>query len=457
MSNYLNTGSRGLGPSTDAGRTRSEGKKQACDLTASLYLFHVSARVCSLPRPASCSSSMAALKGKHEGSADSNHHLDSWVEISSQPSSSSLSSAADEIVTTGLRVHQPPASSRRRRQRPGRPSRLNIASRAGSVGAASSQEEYEESESDDDHVITSSSEGLTLPATHTRSAMVESSDDDENRTAVNYPINNDNAFTPQPNAFSHPSGHSVRHASQPVPGSYFPAQPERRHSARHSYPSRYEARVQHSPYNLLSPNHNAAADHEAALRASLSTLQSFAAAARGLPKSNTRPTTDASSPASNRIQPNTLRMVPASALENNSPLTAQVNEPTFKPTIRRASTSTSASADVRSTKSEAKRKGTTTRGSSKERRAIKKRRDSGAVYSIDDVNPTMFTWIVGVGVVVFVSAMSFTAGYTTGKAAGRLEAGMTGTGEGATACAREAGKSGLVRKIRWASTVGVGA
>ncbi|KAI5276184.1 hypothetical protein E4T47_00965 [Aureobasidium subglaciale] len=384
---------------------------------------------------------------------------ESWIEISSQPSSSSLSSAADEIVTTGLRVHQTSASYRRRRQRPGQPSRLNIASRAGSVGAASSQEEYEESESDDDHIISSSAEGLTLPATQTREAMLESSDDDENRTAVNYPINSDSAFTPQPNAFSHPSAHSARRTSQPVPGSYFPAQPERRSSARHSYPSRAEARVQHSPFNMLSPNHNAAADHEAALRASLSTLQSFAAAARGLPKSSTRSAAVAAPPSSYRIQPNTLRMVPASALDNNSPPLTQNIEPTFKPTIRRASTSTSASADVRSTKSEAKRKGTSGRGSSKERRAIRK----GALYGVDEltVSPTLFTWVVSVGVVVVFSAISFSAGYSMGKDAGRFESGMAGTGDGATACAREAGKSGLgFRKSRLfsiASGVGVGA
>jgi hypothetical protein len=130
---------------------------------------------------------MVGMDEGHQGSADA-RHLDSWIEISSQPSSSSLSSAADEIVTTGLRVHQMPASYRRRRQRPGRPSRLNIASRAGSAGPASSQEEYEESESDDDdHIITSSGEGLTLPHTHVRGVTVESSDDDENRTAATTP------------------------------------------------------------------------------------------------------------------------------------------------------------------------------------------------------------------------------------------------------------------------------
>lgn len=405
---------------------------------------------------------MAGLYEHHHTSADA-RLIDSWIEIASQPSSSSLSSAADEIVTTGLRLHQPIPSQHRRRQRARIPSRLNVANRAGSVGAGSSQEEYEESESEDDHAMTSSGEALTFPPARLGEA-VESSDEDENRTAVNYPINNDVAFTPQPNAFSHPSATSDRHVSRPVPDSYFPAQPDRRRSARHSYPSRAESRVQHSPFNLASPSYNAAADHEAALRASLSTLQSFAAAARGLPKSNARQAPEAAPPVSNRIQPNTLRMVPASALENvASPPSVHGAEPAFKPTIRRASTSTSASVDVRSNKSDARRRGPSGRSSSKERRAVKKRRNSAVYYSGDDmaVSPTLFTWVVSVGVVVVFSAISFSAGYSMGKEAGRFESGITGAGDGGSACAREAGKGSLgLRRLRWssvASGVSVGA
>ena len=322
----------------DAVRTRSDGKEQACDDVS--VLSPICYRpTCPISTPISLCKApflMAGLDEHHHASADA-RCIDSWIEIASQPSSSSLSSAADEIVTTGLRLHQPISPQHRRRQRARMPSRLGVANRAGSVEAGSSQEEYEESESEDDHAMTASGEALTLPATRIGEAA-ESSDEDENRTAVNYHINNDVAFTPQPNAFSHPLATSARRVSQPVPGSYFPAQPDRRRSARHSYPSRAESRVQHSPFNLASPSYNAAADHEAALRASLSTLQSFAAAARGLPKSTTRQTPEAAPPVSNRIQPNTLRMVPASALENvaSPPPSVHGAEPAFKPTIRRA-------------------------------------------------------------------------------------------------------------------------
>ena len=47
------------------------------------------------------------------------------------------------------------------------------------------------------------------------------------------------------------------------------------------------------------------------------------------------------------------------------------------------------------------------------------------------------------GVVVFLSALSFSAGYGMGKEAGRLEAGSFAADEQVRSCAREAGRSGL--------------
>ncbi|KAI7555210.1 hypothetical protein KC343_g12996, partial [Hortaea werneckii] len=226
---------------------------------------------------------------------------DSWVEISSQPSSSSLSSINDDPATTGTRVQNDARQRRRRTLRPGAPSHLNIASRAPST---SSQDEYEESESEDDRIMSSSGEGVAMASQQQRSGRRSlggnssasedngqeriSEDDDENRTAVNYPLraNSEACFTPQPNAFSHPpSSGSMRHASQPVVGSYFPSsRPTARHTGRQSSEARTPG---HLPQNILSPSYNpsAAAQHDEALRASLSTLLSCAAAARGLPKS----------------------------------------------------------------------------------------------------------------------------------------------------------------------------
>ncbi|EEY18738.1 conserved hypothetical protein [Verticillium alfalfae VaMs.102] len=86
---------------------------------------------------------------------------ESWVEISSQPSSSSLSSIGDEIVTTGLRVGNPPAARRRRVQPPG-PRSYHV-DQAAIQGGTSSQEEYEETESEEDRLLSSSNENVQQP------------------------------------------------------------------------------------------------------------------------------------------------------------------------------------------------------------------------------------------------------------------------------------------------------
>jgi len=378
------------------------------------------------------------------------YDLDSWVEISSQPSSSSLSSVNDEIVTTGLRVQHDPRSRRRRTLRPGAPSNLNILHRAPST---SSQEEYEESESESDRVMSSSGEGLQLPGHiyHARSPATESSssdngpqpsDDDENKTAVNYPIQIETCFTPQPNAFSHPpASGSIRQASAPVPGSYFPStRAPARPAPRQSLPSAHDStRQNHMPQNILSPSYNAAAHHDEALRASLSTLLSCAAAARGLPKAESkRPAATAPPARSNKVEPMSFRLIPESAIPVNSP--PQLQEPTFQPTIRRISTSTSASsAQVKENKRKA---AVTGRSSSRERRALKKARRSCSSEDLS-ITPTLLTWVVSAGVVLLFSAVSFSAGYSIGKEAGRLEAGGVAGDDQIRSCAREASKTSL--------------
>ena len=388
------------------------------------------------------------------------YDLESWVEIASQPSSSSLSSVADEIVTTGLRVQHDPRARRRRTLRHITASGLHVLNRPSSAGGTSSQEEYEESESESDRVLTSSGEGAQLPAhlldnanmspamrstASEDSAPQVSDDDDENRTAINYPIHNDQCFTPQPNAFSHPPSGPLRSASQPESGSYFPSQrPAPRQSTRQSLPTQQDTnRSSHMPQNILSPSYSAAAQHDEALRASLSTLLSCAAAARGLPKSEIKqPEISAPRQRSNRVEPMSLRLVPESALPATSP-THHLQEPTFKPTLRRESNSTSTSSiSHQLTTKENKRKAAGGRATSRERRASKKARRTSSSEDLH-VSPTLLTWVVSAGVVVFLSALSFSAGYGMGKEAGRLEAGSFAADEQVRSCAREAGRSGL--------------
>lgn len=380
--------------------------------------------------------------------------VDSWVEIASQPSSSSLSSIGDDIVTTGLRVRGDQRTRRRRARQPGAPTPLNVV-RTHSLGGTSSQEEYEESESESDRVMTSSNEGPVLAANtfpsqradgasalHSSASEEErgrgSDDDDENRTAINYPIHNENSFTPLPNAFSHPPTGQRRNSTQQVSGSYFPAAPAHRPSARHLFPAATEARrLSHVPQNPLSPSFNAAVEHDEALKASLQSLLSVAAAARGLKGEGKHPTSTSAPLRSNRIDPTTFRIIPQSALENTP--SPQVQEPTFKPTIRRTSTQSTATT---SDQKEGKRKAVVGRNSSRERRSLKKARRSESREDLH-VTPTLLTWVVSAGVVVFLSALSFSAGYSVGKEAGRIEASSFAADEQLRSCAREAGRSSL--------------
>ncbi|PQE10669.1 hypothetical protein CJF30_00010687 [Rutstroemia sp. NJR-2017a BBW] len=296
---------------------------------------------------------------------DSNIHLaESWVEISSEPSSSSLSSIGEEIVTTGLRVS--PAPNPRRRRRPAGPSQTTLGTRQRST---SSQEEYEESESEEDPVLALSTEHISPPvrisAQEIYDAESEEDDDDENGTALGR--RPDEPFTPQPNAFSHP----------PV-------------------------------------------DHDAALRASLTTLLSCAAAARGLPKH----------PSSNTMssEPMGLRIVPESEILSPSISSRETPDDTA-----------------------VKRKALQT----KPHRAMKKKK--GEIVEEAFISPTLLTWVMSAGVVVLVSVVGFGAGYVIGREVGRQEAlGVwNGTMAADAGCGREVVRSGSggLKKFRWGGKV----
>ncbi|KAF2846798.1 hypothetical protein T440DRAFT_521405 [Plenodomus tracheiphilus IPT5] len=383
------------------------------------------------------------------------HSEESWIEIGSRPSSSSLSSATDEIITTGLTVqHDSNLHRRNRRLRASNQFQVGTGHRITAAGGGnSSQEEYEESESESDRVLSSSTEGigpsplrqevggasrspLSVASSETMSEREDDDEDDENATAVNYPRSTRREFQPRPNAFSHSNEpQPIRSQSGTV---YTPRRNARPSSQRqHSYP-------QHSPYNALAPNYQP--DHDEALRASLSTLLSAAAAVRGLPKPG-QPRTGPP-PSSTRLDPTTLRMVPESVAlgetseEPSSPRTAS-SCPTDK-SKRKASPPGSAG----------------TRSSSKDRRGVKKARKTGPL--IEEISPTLLTWVVSAGVVVLVSALSFSAGYVVGKEAGHAEVlGQMGAAGGeAGRCGKEAAAglkgTGLgLRKLRWSGSTGI--
>ena len=393
------------------------------------------------------------------------YHTESWIEIGSQPSSSSLSSIeTDQNTATDIRLHANPR--RRRRVNPNMSTHNTLATRSTSAGG-SSQEEYEESESESDQILGSSNEDLhpvfrdeeTSPAEETQPNTTTDEDDDENSTALGI-TSNPPVFTPQPNAFSHPSTQTPRHTHiSSVSGSYFPPTPEstsRTTAQRYSQPTHHERTRSHTPYNMIAPSYQA--DHDAALRASLSTLLSCAAAARGLPKRESRSNQIAiqrpeAAQASNRVEPATIRLVSESVLNQETLQRQQLHQyqhTTVRqrtgPTIRRLSDSSSASTP--SVLNKHKRKSSSSRDRLE---TTKKKRHQNSNSSIEDVfiSPTLMTWVVSAGVVVLFSAISFSAGFAYGKDVGMLEA-NSGLGSNATAelgCGREVGRG--LRRFRW--------
>jgi hypothetical protein len=300
---------------------------------------------------------------------------DSWIDISSQPSSSSLSSTAEEIITTGLQVDPRRTRRRRRSLRP-----VAALHRLRANNSHSSQDEYEESESESDQIMSSSNE-----AAQTSEEDLE----DDHATAI---AGHSSTFTPQPNAFTHATTHRPSISAQT---SYNNTHGRPQANPRHSYPF-------HSPYNHLAPNHEI--DHDAVLRASLSTLLSCAAARR--PKNGSSSIQPYETLISNEIVPETIGIVTESEAFGS---TALVEVPSDTENPKRKSRSGGA------------------RSSSKERRAKKARQTWVAANPPQEISPTLLTWVVGAGMLVLVSAISFSAGYVVGRDVGYTEA--NGIGE----------------------------
>ncbi|RDW86301.1 uncharacterized protein DSM5745_02943 [Aspergillus mulundensis] len=395
------------------------------------------------------------------------YYIDSWIEVSSQPSSSSLSSVAtaDDIITTGLRV-QPDGYHRRNRRR--RLQRLAAVTAAqveySSHEPSSSQDEYEESESESDRVLSSSNEDIARPprigpslprAEH----AVPSSDEDDSSTALGMRISS-SPFVPQPNVFSHPpvsgepswTGPTDTRRSRPISdvSASSGRTAIRRNSQASVRSSQRASSQQHGPYNIISPSYHA--DHDAALRASLSTLLSCAAAARGLPKSESQPAPIGTS----RTQPASFRLVSeAVAMDeeaNEEDASSDMEMPTSPRSQRPKQLPQYSPRESSSTR--AKRRTSTSKDRGSGQSATKKSRRSGATES----SSAVMTWVISAGVVVLFSAISFSAGYVLGREVGRLEAstgmgsvlgdaGVPGSRVSAT-CGQEAVRGGL-KRFRW--------
>ncbi|KAF3055785.1 hypothetical protein GL218_07237 [Daldinia childiae] len=377
---------------------------------------------------------------------------ESWVEVASHPSSSSVSSIGDEIVTTGLQVGSSYNSRRRRRLHPqsyARPDARQpafVVARAGQAGANSSQEEYEESESEDDRVLTSSAENITsprptgtTPLRHSAQPVEDDSSDDDRATALAQRPSE--PFQPQPNAFSHPPSHLThRHsASSTIPQHHRP-----------SFGQRSQTRIDRRAPNFMSPHYQA--DNDAALRASLTTLLSCAAAASKRTKDGEKQM-DERSPTTTSSQPMELRFVPESELmAPPPPAQTQAGQP--------SRTNPPAPTARESAGEKVKRTATPT-PATKSPRATKKKKTSVASGEDALISPTLLTWVVSAGVVVLVSVVGFGAGYVIGREVGRQETlGSLGTNASAVADGSNCGRdvirsgSGTLRRFRWGTAVG---
>lgn len=370
---------------------------------------------------------------RNERITDRNATGESWVEISSQPSSSSLSSIDNEIITTGLRVQ--PLDLRRHR----RNTTLDT-STAAQVEAAvrrttSSQDEYDESSSDDDaeRRVRSMGEGLQirtgrlsprlqmagLRAEHVcfpSPSDEDEDDEDEEGTALG--ITQPKAIsTPQPRAAG--IGATPRGTRDTERDSYFPPQ----------------SRAQ----RFSETAHRAANDE--ALRASLTTLLRCAQAARSLPKPPYAGQTATRAAGGNEVQE--FRLLPEAEVLGPAPPATTATQPSVQSPSTRPRSSATASADEKEKKEKRK--------SGLEPSKTKKKRPSTHVHSTEsgaqvhqvltqNVSPTLLTWIVSAGVVVFVSVVGFGAGYAMGFEAGKEEGKLLG-------CGREVPVR--VRRFRW--------
>lgn len=413
---------------------------------------------------------------------------ESWVEIASQPSSSSLSSIGDEIVTTGLHVGNQSHPPRRRRLQQHYHQSVQqqthqsyVVNHAAAQAGTSSQEEYDETESEDDHLMTSSTENVnkqpptTAGLRRSQTAIApdadssESEDDDEG-TALGRPSPTE-GFRPQPNAFSHPPTHWN----------------QRSHSTNSAIPLHHPGSrpspASHRSHNRVrndfrSPSYQA--DRDEALRASLTTLLSCAAAAKSLPG---RRGNNGASPSSGEpvmgagvgpsTQPMELRLVPESELGHESsppggPTAPKLSPRSRQPTTRTTSNSSAQSQPMSFSSKDEKGKRTAAAGQTKPQRATKKKRTS--VSAVDDntvtwISPATLTWVLGTGVVLLVSVVGFGAGFVVGREVGRQDilsstsgsSGAMSAGMNSTSCGGEVIRStgtGTLRRWRWGAGMG---
>lgn len=337
---------------------------------------------------------------------------DSWIDVSSQPSDSQyISSSDDHIITAGLRISQ----NRRKRRGTARPT-----SRPQELleSETSSDEDDNEGEGEDMGTLIHS---MTMSSDDYSSADDDDDDDDES---------DDEASASDTNA-------------KVFPSSQRPGVPYRRQTpiASSSYNNR--GGRAYLGYNSFAPNH--ATDHDAALRASLSTLLSCAAAARGLPKSSLSQTSPGSMSQyqGGRVAVDSLTLVreggePSSSNAIGKSRSLSITSNATSSASRSPSSEQLAKKGRKSSSGERKR---SSKSASKPRQRSRSREETEMSLS----NISYMTLAISAGAIVVLSALTFSAGYAFGREAGKGEGGLLGTvgrsAEGGKAVVKGTGRS----------------
>lgn len=342
---------------------------------------------------------------------------DSWIDIPSHSSSQSQSPVNNEIVTTGLRIQQE-SNIQSRRRAVSRSSPINIETQG-----TSSQEEYEESESDEDHILTSSNEHFetnSLIALSSRDVDLDSDQDEISKQLPRKAINPKSLSDPQFNSHQMPTDQcrdAIESFLSPCSTNIQPSYSSRKFSHLHL--------------------HRHPADHDAALRASLTTLLSIgAAAARGLPNRETNTRRNIVSRDREFKDSIDLRFVPESELMSPS-------QPQSPPNLKSTNNSQRQTAFTGKNKH--------MMNSMEKSKAASK---NPLVSQENNFSSTFLTWAVSAGVLVIISVVGFGVGYVIGREVGRQET-LAGIDSSALANNSTYGKgalrssSGGLHRFKW--------
>ncbi|KAG0635160.1 hypothetical protein HOY80DRAFT_467706 [Tuber brumale] len=331
---------------------------------------------------------------------------DSWIEVASHPSDSTYTSSSEEhIITAGLQV----STARRRRRSTFRDVKTShpqtgIAQESEDGPSEDGEAEEEEEEEGEDmgsmiNEMPMSSDGYSSPGD-------EEDDSDDEASA------SDDAPAPR-------TVFSASSQQRPCQGRSQMALTSRRHGP--------------GGLNMFAPNH--ATDHDEALRASLSTLLSCAAAARGLtkspPQSQAPGQTQAASQQSGRVAVEGIRVVREGNLpsEASGSVGGRSRRGSVDSTVGSTFSSPSPPNQPPSRDTEEARKKTRRpdkKSKSKTRSRSRRQEASEGGDPTSTLGVSYATLAISAGVIVLLSAITFSAGYAMGREVGKSEGGLLG-------------------------------